>query len=103
MITLQIGTAERRDGDIEKRWIQDQVNSRRKNGEPICVKFHIQSDGANIRLASGDCPQSSGGSRQLKKTEQAIVDEWFKKDFPNKDVKPGMLVSYLEFLKRVCG
>jgi hypothetical protein len=88
MITLQIGTAERRDGDIEKRWIQDQVNSRRKNGEPICVTLHIQCDGINIKLASGDCAKSGGGSRQLKKKEQFIVDEW-KKGFSQQRSKTG--------------
>lgn len=103
MITIKIGTNERRNGDINKRWIQDQVNSRKQSDEPICVRFHIECDGINIRLASRDCPQSGGGSRQLKKREQAIVDEWMKKDFANKDVNPGMVVSYLEFLKRVCG
>lgn len=33
MITIKIDTAERRDGDINARWITDQVNARYKNGE----------------------------------------------------------------------
>lgn len=73
MITLQIGTSERRDGNINKRWIQDQVNSRRKSGEPICIKFHIQCGDVNVRLASGDCPKTSGGSRQLEKKKRLLL------------------------------
>jgi len=39
MITIKIGTAERRDGDIDARWITEQVNARRKEGEKFCVLF----------------------------------------------------------------
>lgn len=102
MITLQIGTSERRDGEIEKRWIQDQVNSRKKNGESVCVRIHIQCGDVNLRLKSRDCSKSTGGSRPLNNKEQHIVDEWTQKGFPNKDINPGMVVSFWEFLKRTC-
>ena len=39
MITIKIGAAERRDGDIDARWIKDRVNKRRKEGGKICVLF----------------------------------------------------------------
>ena len=32
MITIKIGNNERRDGDINARWIQEQVNAQRVEG-----------------------------------------------------------------------
>jgi hypothetical protein len=39
MLTIKIGTTERRDGDIDARWITGQVNARRKEGKKLCVFF----------------------------------------------------------------
>ena len=102
MITIKIGTAERRDGDINTRWIQDQVNARRRAGKKICVRFKIDCGDINLNLPSRDCPKTGGGGRKLNIKEEFILDEWRKKGFPNKDVNPGMVVSFWEFMKRVC-
>ncbi|MEX1135393.1 MAG: hypothetical protein WEB89_00740 [Balneolales bacterium] len=105
MITIKIGTSERRDGDINARWITDQVNSRRKTGEKICVIFKVNCDDVNLNLPSRDCPKSGGGGggrRKLSAKVEHILDEWKKKGFPDKDINPGMVVSFWEFVKRVC-
>jgi hypothetical protein len=41
MITIKIGTAERRDGDIDAGWISGQVNARRIEGKKFCVFFKV--------------------------------------------------------------
>ncbi len=103
MITIKIGTAERRDGEINARWIQDQVNARKKEGEKICVLFQINCVDININLPSRDYPKSGGGGRKLKPKEKFILDEWNKKGFYAKDINPGMVVSFWEFVKKLCG
>lgn len=103
MITLKIGTSERRDGNIDAKWIQDQVNSRKRAGEPICVKFHIDGGDVNLRLASRDCNSARGGQpRYFSRKEELIIDNWRQKGFSEKGVSTGMVVSFWEFLKRVC-
>ena len=103
MITIKIGTSERRDGDINARWITDQVNSRGKEGEKICVFFKVNCGDVNLNLPSRDCPKSGGGGGRKPNTkEQFILGEWKKKGFPDQDVKPGMVVSFWEFVKRMC-
>ena len=102
MIAIKIGTAERRDGDINVRWITDQVNARRKENEKICVLFKINCGDININLRSRDCPKTGGGGRKPNVKEQFILDEWNKKGFPMKDINPGMVVSFWKFVKEIC-
>ena len=104
MITIKIGNNERRDGDINARWIQVQVNARRKAGEKICVYFKVNCGDVNLYLSSKDCPKSvgGGGGRKPNTKEEFILDEWRKKGFTDQDVNPGMVVSFWEFVKRLC-
>jgi len=103
MITIKIGTVERRDGDIDTRWITDQVNARRKEGKIFCVLFKVNCGDVNLNLPSRDCPKAGGGGGRIPNTkEEFILDEWRKKGFPDQDVKPGMVVSFWEFVKRLC-
>ena len=104
MITLKIGTSERRNGDINARWIQEQINARRKEGKKICVFFNVNWGDVNLNLPSRDCPKSGGGGggRSPNVKEEFILDEWRKKGFPMNDINPGMVVSFWEFLKRIC-
>lgn len=41
MITLKIGNEERRNGNIEEKWIAQQIRKRREDGNPICVQAVI--------------------------------------------------------------
>jgi hypothetical protein len=104
MITIKIGNNERSDGDINARWITDQVNARRRVGEKICVFFKVNCGDINLSLPSRDCPKSvdGGGGRPPNVKEEFILDEWKKKGFSVNDVNPGMVVSFWEFLKQLC-
>ena len=95
MITIKTGTAERRDGDIDIRWVTDQVNKRRKEGKTFCVLFKVNCGDVNLSLPSRDCPTAvGGGGRKPNTKEEFILDEWRKKGFPDQDVNPGMVVSF---------
>lgn len=75
MITLKIGTSERRVSDINAG-ITDQVNARRKVGKPCSVFFKVNCGDVNLNLPSRDCPKSGGGSgRQPNIKEEFILDE----------------------------
>jgi hypothetical protein len=103
MIVIKIGTSERRDRDIDARWITDQVNARRGEGKKICVLFNINCGDVNLNLPSKDCSTSGGGGRRKPNAkEEIILDEWRKKGIPEHDVNPGMVVSFWEFVKRLC-
>ena len=104
MITIKIGTAERRDGDINARWITDQVNVRLREGKKFCVLFKVNCGDVNLSLPSRDCPKNGGGGgRKPNAKEEFILDEWRKNKFLDQDVNPGMVVSFWEFVKERCG
>lgn len=104
MITIKIGASERRDVDIDAQWITDQMNERRKEGKKFCVFFKVNCGDLNLNLPSKDCPTSggSGGGRKPNAKEEIILEEWRKKGFPEHDVNPGRVVSFWEFVKRLC-
>ena len=105
MITIKIGTAERRGGDIDAGWISGQVNARRKEAKKFCVFFKVNCGDVNLNLPARDCPTAGGGGggRKPNVKEEFILDEWRKKGFPDQDLNPGMVVSFWEFVKEICG
>ena len=105
MITLKIGTAERRDGDIDAGWITGQVNARLREGERFYVLFKVNCGDVNLILPSRDCPTAGGGGggRKPNAKEEFILDEWKNKGFPDQDINPGMVVSFWGFVSRKCG
>ncbi|WP_147303542.1 hypothetical protein [Rhodohalobacter sp. SW132] len=102
MIAIKIGTADRRDGDIDARWITDQVNARRREGKKICVLFKVNCGDVNLNLPSRDYPKAGGGGRKPNVNEEFILDEWRKMGFPDQNLNPGMVVSFWEFVKQIC-
>lgn len=105
MITVKIDTSERQNDAIDARWITQQVNSRRQNGEPFCIRFKINCGDNNLNLTAGDCPAGSGRGikRQFTKMEDHLIDEWRRRGFVEKGIKPGMVVSFWELVKKTCG
>ena len=77
MIVIKIGTAEREDGGIDARWITDQVNARRGEGNKFCVLFKINCGSVNLNLPSNDYPTSGGGRRRDFRNRISILGRWF--------------------------
>lgn len=104
MITIRINTEERKGGEIDVRWITGQVNARRKEGKKFCVFFKVNCGDVNLNLPARDCPTAGGGGggRKPNAKEEMILEEWRKNGFPDQDVNPGMVVSFWEFVKRIC-
>jgi len=82
----------------------DQVNARRREGKTFCLFFKVNCGDVNLNLPSRDCPTSgwNGGGRKPNAKEEIILGEWWKKGFPDRDVNPGMVVSFWKFVKRLC-
>ncbi|MCH8550028.1 MAG: hypothetical protein LAT80_14245 [Balneolaceae bacterium] len=55
-----------------------------------------------ITLKIGNNERSDGDINAQWVQEEFILDEWRKKGFSVNDGNPGMVVSFWEFLKRVC-
>lgn len=61
MITIQVGSSERNLGEISEGWLSQQVNQRRKDGQPTCVRVTIRNNDVEMVLSTGACPKGGGG------------------------------------------
>lgn len=103
MITLRIGNEERTNGNIEERWIAQQIRKRKEDGIPICVQAVIIKGTVNINLSSAACSDSGGGGgRQPNRKEQRLIDLWNKKGLNGQDINPGMVISFLKEYEEYC-
>lgn len=103
MITIKIGTSERRGREINERWIQDQINTQKRKGEDVCVRVKINCTGVDLTFSTENVDNMKDWKpRSYSKKEELVIDEWMKKGIPTKTVHPGMVVSFWEFAKRIC-
>lgn len=95
MITLRIGTEQRKNGNVEERWIAQQIRKRRNDGQPICVKAIIDEGDVKMSLSSAAC-SGGGGGRPPNRKEQKLVDLWNSKGLKGKEINAGMVISFLK-------
>lgn len=102
MVRIQIGSeaTERTLEDADPNWITQQINRRRREGVPICVRVYIEENGLNIRLSSSDCPGLGGGGRPPTVDEREILERWRHFGLDGNDFAPGQLVAFLRWLRR---
>ena len=93
-----IGSSERNINDIEPNWINDQVNRRKSDDVPICVRVEIQHNDIDIALATADCPRGVGGSRILTQSENEMIDLWNKLHLNDDEFSSGNLVAFIKQL-----
>lgn len=82
--------------DVGSSWINGQINSRKKDGVPVCVKVIIKNDNVDIVLATADCPCSRGGGREPNHQEQGIFDLWKKLHLDDTNFSAGNLIGFLK-------
>ena len=97
-VRVIIGSNERNLNNIESNWVTEQVNRRKKDGVPVCVKILISHDDINLALATSDCPSTPGRSRKLTGPEQEIVDLWHKLHLHESHFSAGNVVAFLKQL-----
>ena len=103
MITIRIGGNARSLEDIrsiDESWINQQINRRRAENQPVCVQLSIKEGSLNMQLSSSDCP-SSGGGRPPTQQEQQIFDLWEKVGMRKSEFHGGNFVAFLKQLRSV--
>ena len=90
-----IGSSERDINDIEPNWINEQINKRRHESVPVCVRVLIDHGDINLSLATSDCSSSPGGSRKLTSPEREVVDLWNKLHLSENEFSSGNLIAFL--------
>ncbi|TVT47100.1 MAG: hypothetical protein FHK82_18215 [Sedimenticola thiotaurini] len=94
-----IGSSERDINNIEPNWINEQINRRRNEGVPVCVRIIIEKGDINISLATSDCPSSAGIRRTLTGAENEILNLWNRLHLSETNFSSGNLVAFLKQLR----
>ncbi len=101
MVTVQIGTSgERRLEEADESWINQQINRRRAEGQPVCVRVSIQTDGLHMSLSTPSCAGNGGGGRAPNAREQQVFDLWQQRGLNSNDFTGGNVVAFLKQLDR---
>ena len=94
MISVQIGNEKRDINDARPSWIREQLERRRRVGEPVCVQVFIDRPALHMRLSTPDCPRVAGG-REATAQEQSIFDLWEERRLNNPNFTSGNLIAFL--------
>lgn len=94
-----IGSSERDLNNIEPNWISEQIDRRRRDGAPVCVKILIDQDNINLALATSDCPSSPGVRRTLTGPEKEVLDLWKKLHLTESQFSAGNLIAFIKQLR----
>lgn len=99
MIRVMIGDSERELSNISERWINEQINRRKRDGLSICVRVIINEDRLNLSLTTSGCPQTATRGRSPNKFESEVFELWDKKGLNMDDFSGGNLIAFLKQLK----
>ena len=104
MITIRIGETVRSLEDarnIDESWINQQINGRRTENQPVCVQISIKESPLNMALSSSGCSSRGGGTRPPNQQEQQIFDLWEKVGMSKSEFHGGNLVAFLKQLRSI--
>jgi hypothetical protein len=79
-------------------WLTREVDRRRQENVPTCVRLSIELDMVNVALATCDCAGGGGGGRAPNSKERDILELWERCGLSHAHFAAANL---LEFLKRI--
>lgn len=97
-IRIVIGTSERDLNDASESWINEQINRRKADGLPVCVKVLIDKPGIKMSLSTPTCQQSGGGGRPPNADEHKIFQLWERLHLGTDKFTGGNLIAFLKQL-----
>jgi|WetSurMetagenome_2_1015567.scaffolds.fasta_scaffold625284_1 hypothetical protein len=96
-VMLTIGSdGDRNLTEVSSSWINEQINRRKKDGIPLCVRVLIKTDCVNVALATIDCACSRGGGRIPNHHEREILELWSKLHLNDANFSAGNLIAFLK-------
>jgi hypothetical protein len=100
MNTISIGNDSRPLEQADPEWITQQINGRRKDGLPVCVRVSIHTAELNLTYSTPTCASSGGGGRPPTAREREILDLWGKHGLNELDFAPGNVVAFVRQVLR---
>lgn len=101
MNTISIGTDTRPIDLADPEWITQQINGRRKDGQPVCVRVLIHTPELNLSYSTPGCPSSGVGGRPPTSREREFLDLWAKHGLDKDGCAPGNVVAFVKQVLRL--
>jgi hypothetical protein len=98
-VQVEIGGAIRRVSEADPQWINQQINARRRDGVPVCVRVTVEDSGVHLTLPTPGC-ESGGGSRPATAEERPILELWRRHRLDRPGFTGGDLEAFLKQLTR---
>ncbi len=100
MVTIRIGNDTRQLEDADEVWLTQQVNTRHREGLPVCVQVTIRTSTLQVSLTTPACGSSAGGGRPPRPDEAEIIELWNKHKLTSTEFTGGDLVAFTKQLRR---
>ena len=101
MVSIRIGSEERKLEEADESWINQQINRRRADREVVCVRVTVRTGSLDLILSTPTCASGGGGGRAPNPQEREVFDLWAKLGLNNSDFSGGNLVAFLKQLRRL--
>lgn len=86
---------------IDEGWIARRVQGLRHDGDAVCVRVTVKSDGVDMVLVAGSCTSGVGTGRQANQREDRLFRLWDESGLRgDPDFPPGQLIQALKRLER---
>ena len=99
MIKIRIADEERQIDTADAQWINQQINRRREEGHPVCVRVIIHEGELDMVLSSANCETNGGGGRLPRPQEKKVFDLWDQRGLNSTSFTGGNLVAFLQQIK----
>lgn len=100
MVTVKIGSQEHSLRGADPHWIEQQINGRKRDGEPVTVVVKIDAGDVELCLVSPPPRSGRGGGKPHSKAANEIIALWIQCGMNNTDISAGNLISFLKQLPR---
>ena len=103
MITkVSVAGHERSFSEADPGWINQQINPRRGNSEPVCVRVTFRTASGEWSLASRSCPRMGGGYFDPQdRLEKAIIELWRQERLDTDGFNGGDLNNFIKRVERM--
>lgn len=95
MIRVQIGLSDYDLKDVREDWLNREINGRRHDEIPVCVKVILRADNVDMVLSTPACG-SGGGGRPATPQESAILKIWAQQHLNGNDFTGGNVIALLK-------
>lgn len=101
MIRISIDGIERTFEQYSPSWLKEEIESRRKAGEAVCVRVTIKSGSLDLILGTPACASGGGGGRAPNPQEKELFGLWAERGMNSNDFNVGQLNAFLNEIKKL--